>query len=110
MNAYVACNTGQELVLRCASCPGLFVGYSVSLVVEWTLEDLTEDLQERLARLVTATTLGLLAGDRAKPDLQHRASAAADDLVEWLNDNAEGGYLGLCVLAQQLVERMVVSR
>ena len=40
-----------------------------------------------------------------------RASAAADDLVEWLLTNTgDEEYLGLHVFAQQLVDRMVVSR
>lgn len=106
----VACNTGHELVPSCASHPGFFVGYDVPLVAEWTIEELPEDLQEHLARLVTATTFALLAGERAKPALQRSASEAADALLDWLNDSAPDSYMGLCVLAQQLVERMVVSR
>ncbi|WP_437946109.1 hypothetical protein WME98_35630 [Sorangium sp. So ce296] len=106
----MACNTGVALVPSCAAHPGLFVGYDVRLIVEWTVEDLPEALRELLAQLVTATTLGLLAGVRARIDLQRRAAAAADELTAWVIENAEDGYLGVLVLAQQLVDRMVVSR
>ncbi|KYF78391.1 hypothetical protein BE17_43400 [Sorangium cellulosum] len=105
-----ACNTGIALVPACARHPGLFVGYDVRLIVEWTVEELPDVLRELLARLVTATTLGLLAGVRARTDLQRRAAAAADELTAWVIENAEEGYLGVLVLAQQLVDRMVVSR
>ncbi|MGK4006502.1 hypothetical protein WMF31_28035 [Sorangium sp. So ce1036] len=90
--------------------PGLFVGYDVRLIVDWTVEDLPGALRDLLARLVAATTLGLLAGVRARIDLQRRAEAAADDLTAWIVENTEEGYLGVLVLAQQLVQRMVVSR
>ncbi|WP_437929822.1 hypothetical protein WMF37_11390 [Sorangium sp. So ce291] len=106
----MACNTGAALVPSCAGQPGLFVGYEVRLIVEWTIEALPEALRELLARLVTATTLGLLAGVRARADLQRRAAAAADELTAWILENTEEGYLGVLVLGQQLVERMVVSR
>lgn len=105
-----ACNTGIALVPACAGHPGLFVGYDVRLIVAWTVEELPDALRELLARLVTATTLGLLAGVRARTDLQRRAAAAADELTAWVIENAEDGYLGVLVLAQQLVDRMVVSR
>lgn len=107
----MACHTGRELIPGCASHPGLFVGYEVPLVVEWSVEDLPEDLRGTLARLVTATTLALLAGRTAKADLQGRVSAEADALTAWVVDHPEAGAsLGLCVFAQQLVERMVLSR
>ncbi|WP_437959163.1 hypothetical protein WME76_05615 [Sorangium sp. So ce119] len=106
----MACNTGVALVPACAAHAGLFVGYDVRLIVEWTVEELPDALRELLARLVTATTLGLLAGVRARTDLQRRAAAAADELTAWVIENAEDGYLGVLVLAQQLVDRMVVSR
>jgi hypothetical protein len=107
----MACNCGKELVAAAAPHAEIFVGYQVSLIVEWTLEDLAEELRERLAHLVTATTLALLGGVRSKPELMRRASAAADDLIEWLLTNtSDNEYLGLHVFAQQLVDRMVVSR
>ncbi|WP_437592071.1 hypothetical protein [Sorangium sp. So ce1000] len=106
----IACNTGAALVPSCAGQPGLFVGYNVSLIVEWAVEELPEPLRELLARLVTATTLGLLEGERARADLQRRAAAAADELAAWILANTEEGYLGVLVLADQLVNRMVVSR
>ncbi|MGK3965493.1 hypothetical protein WMF38_15120 [Sorangium sp. So ce118] len=40
--------------------------------------------------------------------MQH--PTAAEELTAWINENAEDGYLGVLVLAQQLVDRMVVSR
>jgi hypothetical protein len=107
----MACNCGKELVTAAASHVEIFVGYQVSLIVEWTLEDLAEELRERLARLVTATTLALLEGARSKQELMRRASDAADDLAEWLlNNTGDDQYLGVHIFAQQLVDRMVVSR
>lgn len=107
----MACNCGKELAAAAAPHAELFVGYEVSLIVQWTPEDLAEELRERLARLVTATTLALLGGARSKPELRRRASAAADDLLEWLLTNTDDDeYLGLHIFAQQLVDRMVVSR
>lgn len=106
----MACNTGAMLVPSCAGHPGVFVGYDVRLIVEWTVEELPDALRELLARLVTATTLGLLAGVRVRADLQRRAAAAADELTAWIVENTEEGYLGVLVLADQLVSRMVVNR
>lgn len=105
----LACNTGRELVPRCGG-PALLVGYEVALIVEWAIEDLPEEIRERLARVATATTFALVAGARTRPDLQAAASAAADALFDWLALHTdEGSYLGICVFAQQLVDRMVVS-
>ncbi|HTN87948.1 MAG TPA: hypothetical protein VL242_29915 [Sorangium sp.] len=42
--------------------------------------------------------------------LTSSAAAASDELTAWVIENAEDGYLGVLVLAQQLVDRMVVSR
>ncbi|WP_437637169.1 hypothetical protein [Sorangium sp. So ce854] len=107
----LACLCGLELAPASAAQVDLFVGYRIALVVEWEIEALPIELQERLARLVTATTLALLSGLRAKADLQRRASAVADEIVEWLLQNTEeGAYLGLHVLAETLVDRMVTSR
>jgi hypothetical protein len=107
----MACNCGNELVAAAAPHAEVFVGYRVSLIVEWTPEDLPNELRDKLARLVTATTLALLEGVRSKTELMRRASAAADDLIEWLDTNtSDDEYLGLHVFAQQLVDRMVVSR
>jgi hypothetical protein len=107
----MACNCGNELVAAAAPHAEIFVGYRVSLIVEWTPEDLADELRDKLAHLVTATTLALLDGVRSKPELMRRASAAADDLIDWLLTNTnDDEYLGLHVFAQQLVDRMVVSR
>lgn len=107
----MACQTGVELIPACSAHAGFFVGYKAGLIVEWTLDSLPDQLRERLARMVTAATLGLLEGDRTKEALQRRVSEAADDLTQWLLDNTdEGSYLGLHVFAQQLIDRMVVSR
>jgi hypothetical protein len=106
----IACNTGQELALAAAVHADIFVGYNVALIVGWTLENRPGELRDRLARMVTATTLALLEGVRAKTELMRRAAAAADEVTEWLLENTDDGYLGLHVFAQQLVDRMVVSR
>lgn len=104
----VACRTGASLVHAAAAHADVFVGYHQSLIVEWTIEELPEELRERIARMVTATTFALVSGVRAQPDLQRRASAAADDVVAWLLNNTEDGNLGIHILAQQLVDAMVV--
>lgn len=107
----MACLTGLELGPVSAEHVELFVGYRIALVVEWEIETLPTELQGHLARLVTATTLALLAGIRDKAALQRRASEVADEISGWLLANtAEGEYLGLHVLAQMLVDRMVTSR
>lgn len=106
----MACNCGKELVTAAAAHADFFVGYEVALIVEWNLETLDAELRALLAKLVTATTLALLGGARSKRELMRRAAAAADELSEWLLANTEDGYLGLHVFAQQLVDRMVVSR
>lgn len=104
-------DTGLELAPASFEHVEFFVGYRIALVVEWEIELLPPELQEHLARLVTATTLALLAGVRAKAELQRRASEVADEIVEWLLvHTGEDEYLGLHVLAQTLVDRMVTSR
>ena len=107
----MACLTGLELGPASIEHVDLFVGYRIPLVVEWEIATLPTGLQEHLARLVTATTLALLAGIRDKVELQRRASEVADEIVGWLLENtAEGEHLGLHVLAETLVDRMVTSR
>lgn len=106
----MACLTGLGLAPASAGHVDLFVGYRIALVVEWDIEALSRELQALLARLVTATTLALLAGMRTKAELQRQASAAADEITAWLLANsAEGEHLGLHVLAETLVDRMVTS-
>lgn len=106
----IACLTGCELVPAAVGHAALFVGYRVPLIVEWSVEELPDELRERLAYLVTATTLALLAGVRRKADLQRRAAQAADEVTFWLLENTAEGYLGIHILAEQLVDRMVVNR
>ncbi len=107
----VACLTGLELGPASASHVDVFVGYRIPLIVEWDIEALSPELKERLARLVTATTLALLEGIRTKQELQQRASAVADDIAAWLLENSsDSAHLGLHVLAETLVDRMVTSR
>lgn len=106
----MACLTGCELVPASAAHGSFLVGYDVALIVEWAPGDLPEEFRDLLARMVTCTTLELLAGVRSKPDLQRRAQIAAEAVTCWLLDNTEEGYLGLHILAQQLVDNMVVSR
>jgi hypothetical protein len=107
----LACFTGDGLAPAAAAHVDLYVGYKIALVVEWDIEILPTELQELLSCLVTTTTFALLSGLRAKADLQRRASAAADDLVAWLIANTEAHeHLGLFVLAETLVDRMVTSR
>lgn len=103
----IACNAGRELVPAGAHAD-VFVGYDVSLIVEWTLEDLPEALRDRIAHMVTATTLGLVEGLRSRVELQRRAEIAAEAVVVWLLENTDEGYLGIHILAQQLVQNMIV--
>lgn len=105
----IACNTGRELVPAAAAHGAFAVGYSVSLIVEWTLEELPRELRDRIAEMVTATTRGLIEGLRTKEALAMRAEIAAEAVSQWLLENTEDGYLGVHGLASQLVERMVVS-
>lgn len=104
----VACWTGKELV-PAATDAELFVGYDAPLLVDWNVEDLPSGLRDRLSALVTATTIALLDGVRAKEELMRRVSQTADDLTEWLEDYGED-YGELRDLAEQLVNRMVTSR
>lgn len=105
----VACLTGKVLV-PAATHADVFVGYDVPLIVNWTVADLPAELSDRITEMVTATTLGLLQGLRTKVDLQRNAARAAEAVSEWLLENAdEGDHLGVHILAQQLVERMVLS-
>lgn len=103
-----ACLTGEELALSATSAE-IFVGYNTSLVVEWSVEDLPPELRELLAKLVTVTTAALFEGVRDKKELQRRAENAADDVALWLNENMPEGSLGVGVLTDQLVTRMVVG-
>ncbi len=104
-----ACNTGRELV-PAAMGADLFVGYDVRLTVDWTLEDIPEELRKRMATLVAATTLGLLEGIRSKTELQERARIAQNAVAEWLSEHPDEGLFMIGVLAQQLVQRMITSR
>ncbi len=103
-----ACLTGHELA-RCATDTDIFVGYEAALIVNWCPTDLPHELEVRLARLVTETTVAIFEGIRDQRELRRRANAAAEDLAAWISDNDPDGHLGLCVLAQQLVDRMVVE-
>jgi len=106
-----ACNAGRELVPACTEHPALFVGYSTPVIVEFTVDDLEAELQRLLVRLVTATTLALVAGSCTKAALQRIAAEAAEELTAWLLDHSEEGeHLGLHCLAETLVERMVTNR
>ena len=107
----IACETGKGLVLAAAAHADLFVGYDVSLMWSYTsLEDLPDDLRERMAGVVTVTTLGLLNGIRTKVELQERARIAQEAVAEWLVEHPGDGYFMAGVLAQQLVWSMVLSR
>lgn len=105
-----ACRTGRQLALDAASrgvrC---YLGYSVSLLVGWSIEALPPDLRARLAGLVVAATAALLRGVRSRRALQREVSDAADDLVDWINTNAPDDHLGLGVLADMLVDRLVLT-
>jgi hypothetical protein len=104
-----ACNTGRELA-RAAIDADLFVGYDVAIPVGWTPGALPEPVRERLLALVTATTFALLEGVRAKEELQRRAEAAAEALVACLIDDGTEAHDDLQALAEQLVQRLVLSR
>lgn len=104
-----ACRTGHQLAHEAAARGvGCYLGYNVSLLVGWSLEALPADLVDRLAALVVAATAALLRGVRARGGLQRAVSDAADALVDWINTHAPDDHLGLGVLADMLVDRIVL--
>ena len=105
----IACKAGRELV-PAALDAALLVGYDVAVTVDWTLADLPGALRERVAVLVTATTLALLRGVRSKQELQRCAEVAAEQVVDWVLENDDDDYGPIQTLAQQLVVNMVASR
>jgi hypothetical protein len=103
-----ACLTGQELA-RSAVAADIFVGYRVALIVEWSVDELPVPLADKLAALVTSTTAALFEGERTPAELRSRAEVAAEDVAGWLFDNAPEGHMGIHILAEQLVDRMVIG-
>jgi len=104
-----ACKTGVRLA-RDAEAKGLacYLGYRVSLLVGWSAGELHPDLLAHLAALSTATTSALLRGVRSRSAIQREISEAADRLNDWIQDHEPDAHLGLGVLAEMLIERMVL--
>ncbi len=105
-----ACRTGDQLAHEAAARGvNCYLGYRVSLLVGWSIDDLPYELRDRLAALVTAATAALLRGTRSRRALQREVSDAADALVDWINTYAPDEHLGLGVLADMLVDRLVLT-
>jgi hypothetical protein len=106
-----ACNTGVELAnhaaQRGARC---FVGYGTRLLVEWEPAALPGGLVPLVVELVTVVTSQLSNEVFDDRTLRARVSRAADAITTWLEANPAGAHAvwGLALLAQQLVDRLVV--
>lgn len=104
-----ACRTGLGLARTARERGvGCYLGYDVALLVGWSIESLHPELRARLAGLVVAASAALLRGVRARRVLLREVSDAADALVDWINANAPDEHLGLGVLADMLVSRVVL--
>ncbi len=105
-----ACRTGIQLASEAAARGvGCYLGYNVSLLVGWSIEALHPELRTRLAGLVVAASAALLHGERSRRALVREVSDVADALVDWINTYAPDEHIGLGVLADMLVDRVVLT-
>ena len=108
----VACHSGTEMATQaCAHGAECFVGYDVSLTVEWDPDALPEEIEPLMIDLVTKTTRNLAGGVRDERRLLADVNAIAEDIADWCRNNAdraEGLYLE--ATAHQLVDRLVCRK
>ncbi len=101
----VACHSATELAaLACDSGAVCFVGYGVTLIVEWNPREIPDAIKARMIDLVTATTMNLAGGVRGERNLKAAVNDIAEHIVAWCDshpEQAEG--LALEVTAQQFV-------
>lgn len=112
VHAY-ACRSGAALAdMAVERGVAIYVGYCRPLDTKWP-SPLPSPIEEALTALVTAVTLALLAGCRDERQLLAAADRAASVLVERLlalPDEHYPPFMWLNVLAQELVDHMVVRR
>lgn len=112
-----ACLSGDSLCHEAAHAgAAAYLGYRVTVILEWEESSLPEALRDVLATLVTVATLQLAHGDRSRASIRRRVRAASDQLVEWLEVHAEAcaalhwwEVAGLYALASLLHREMVLE-
>jgi len=105
----IACRSGTEMAAQaCAYGAECFVGYDISLRVEWDPDELPDDVEPLVADLVTRTTRNLASGIRDERRLRADVAAIAEEIADWCMKNPERSRdLYLETTAHQLVARLV---
>ena len=85
-----ACLSGHSLCHDAAHAgAAAFLGYRVTVVLEWEESTLPDALRDLLATLVTVATLQLAHGEYSRKVILGRVRAASDQLVDWLDVHSE---------------------
>jgi hypothetical protein len=85
-----ACLSGETLCHDAAAArAGAYLGYRVTVVVEWDVPMLPEPARLLLEDLVTSATLQLAAGQRSRDAIRRQVRAVSDRLLDWLDTNEE---------------------
>jgi len=85
-----ACLSGDTLCRDAASAgAAAYLGYRVTVNVEWEVPQLPDELRLLLQDLVTVATLELALGQRSRDAIRRRVREASDRLVDWLDTHEE---------------------
>ena len=109
-----ACLSGDTLCRDAANAgAAAYLGYRVSVIVEWEVTQLPDELRALLEDLVTVATLQLAVGQRSRSAIRRRVREASDRLIDWLDMNEEAvqsihwrDLTGLNMLANLLHQKL----
>ena len=101
-----ACRCGVELAgLAVHAGCRVFAGYEAAVIVDWDPSGAPE-IEAVTADFLTAVPVALASGETRRSALVELLNPMAEKLMLWCSENP--GSYGLEILAQQLLERLVV--